>query len=60
MSTFPSDLQEPKREHPLITLGVVMAVLLTALLALPFLTRMRQHSPQRHAVSTAPATPARP
>ena len=41
MATSPHSHSTPtKRGHPLIAIGVVMAVLLAALVALPFLTRI--------------------
>ena len=53
MATFPSELQPRKRDHQLITVGVVVAILLGALLALPFLTRTRSH---RQTISSVHAT----
>jgi hypothetical protein len=39
MASLPPVLQRATREHPLLTLGVVMGLLLAGLLALPFLAR---------------------
>jgi len=50
----PSDEQLEKKERsPLVTMGVVMAALLFALLALPFLTH-RQHAAARHISAATP------
>ena len=46
MPRLPSSLQRAGRDHPLIALGIVMAVLLIALLALPFITRLGAQAPQ--------------
>lgn len=46
--------QSTKRDHTLITVGVVMGILLAALLALPFLGHPHQHLQKR----SASATPA--
>jgi hypothetical protein len=51
MATFPTDLQQPKTDRPLIAIGVVVAVLLMVLLALPFLTRHK--ASRRHTISSS-------
>ena len=47
MASLPSAIQRARREHPLLTLGVVMGVLLAGLLALPFLARTHPHGSPR-------------
>jgi len=56
MALVPSSLQRAGREHPLITLGIVMAVLIVALLALPFIARPSDPGPagSLSAAETAP------
>jgi hypothetical protein len=58
MATFPPDLHQPKTDRPLLAIGVVVAVLLMVLLALPFLTR--HQTSRRHTISssTTSGTPA--
>lgn len=58
MATFSPDLQPTKSDRPLLAIGVVVAVLLMALLALPFLTR--HNASRRHTISssTTPSTAA--
>lgn len=43
------------REHPLLTLGVVMGVLLAGLLALPFLARTHPQGSPRRVTIVGPA-----
>ena len=54
MATFPPSLHPSKRDRSLITIGVVVAVLLVGLLALPFLART-QNGSRRHTMSAAGA-----
>jgi hypothetical protein len=44
----------------LLAVGVIMAILLAALLALPFLTHARQHSARQAISTTAPGTSSSP
>jgi hypothetical protein len=53
MATASHDVKAPKREHPLIVTGLIMAVLLAALVALPFVSRL-MHAP----ISPVSVTPA--
>jgi hypothetical protein len=58
MGTFPPELQRPKRDNSLITVGLVVAVLIAMLVALPFVGHARHAS--RQAISSSPpdGTPA--
>ena len=56
MTTFQPELEPPKRDHQFITVGVVVAILLVALLALPFLTRSRSHRQTISSVHTTSNT----
>ena len=58
MGPLQPEPQSDKREHPLIAIGVVLALLLTALLALPFLARTRHH-PTHRTVSATTTVPVR-
>jgi len=55
MATFPPDLQRPKRDNSLITVGVVVAVLIAMLIALPFVAHAR-HGSRQTISSSAPGT----
>jgi len=48
---LPPEPQYPKRDHSLITIGVVVAVLIATLVALPFVTHARHGS--RQTISSA-------
>lgn len=59
MGTFPPELERPKRDHSLITVGVVVALLIAMLVALPFVAHARHGSRQTISSSTpAGAGPA--
>jgi hypothetical protein len=55
----PPELQSAKRDYPLATAGVIMAILLAGLLALPFLSRTRNHTTRRAVSATAGASAQR-
>ena len=57
MATFPPDLQRPKRDYSLITIGVVVAVLIATLVALPFVAHARHASRQTISSSIAGSVP---
>lgn len=56
MATFPPDLQPPKRDYSLITVGVLVAVLIATLVALPFVAHARHASRQTISSSTPGGT----
>ena len=58
MATTSHDIDEPKRDHPMMVTGIIMAVLLVALLALPFVSRLRHH--QAKAISVSPSSGVAP
>jgi cell division protein FtsN len=43
---FPPDSPRPKRDHSLLTIGVIVAVLITTLVVLPFVVHARHASRQ--------------
>ncbi len=57
MARLPFSLRRIGRDYPLAALGVVMAVLLVALLALPFLGRSPENVPASK-MSTTGSTPS--
>jgi hypothetical protein len=54
MGTFPPELQRPKRDNSLIIVGVVVAVLIAMLVALPFVAHAR-HGLRQTISSSTPA-----
>jgi hypothetical protein len=54
MATVPPTPQDVRREHPLITIGVVLAILLAGLLALPFIAHARHQSSRQTISVVAP------
>jgi hypothetical protein len=57
MSPLHSPLNREPRDRTLLTLGVVMLLLLVALIAMPFVTRVRATAPSRGMTSHTAARP---
>lgn len=56
MATVPQDNQNAHRDRPLVAIGIIMAILLATLVALPFLARIRHHSSRQAISTTVPGT----